>query len=367
VVGIVVFGATGYTGRLTVAALVAAGEQPTLAGRDGARLDALAAEFPGTRTAVADAGSPASVHKVLQPGDVIVSTVGPFVRYGEAAVSAAVDAGAHYVDSTGEAPFIRRVFQEYGPRAESGGVALLTAMGYDYVPGNLAAALAVRDGGPATRRVEVGYFLTGDLRSGMSSGTRASVVAGLALAHHAYREGRLVSEPGARRVHTFTDRARRRSGFSVGGSEQLALPSQYPQLREVNVYLGWLGSASRAAQVMSYVQPVMTALPGVRSSMDRRAARAMRVTGTGPDAATRGRSGSLVIAEAFDESGQRLAQVRLAGLNAYDLTASFLAWAAVRLAAGEVTATGALGPVSAFGLDQLEAAAAAAGLSRQDG
>jgi hypothetical protein len=74
-----------------------------------------------------------------------------------------------------------------------------------------------------------------------------------------------------------------------------------------------------------------------------------------------------VIAEAFDESGQRLAQVRLAGLNAYDLTASFLAWAAVRLAAGEVTATGALGPVSAFGLDQLEAAAAAAGLSRQDG
>ena len=49
------------------------------------------------------------------PGDVLVSTVGPFQRYGEAALSAAIDTGAHYVDSTGEAPFIRRVFGEYRP------------------------------------------------------------------------------------------------------------------------------------------------------------------------------------------------------------------------------------------------------------
>jgi short subunit dehydrogenase-like uncharacterized protein len=311
--GIVVFGATGYTGRLTVGALVTAGHPPTLACRDATRLDELAAAFPGTRTAVADATDPASVRKVLQAGDVLVSTVGPFVRFGEAAVSAAVDAGAHYVDSTGEAPFIRRVFQEYGPRAASAGVALLTALGYDYVPGNLAAALAVRDGGPATRRVDVGYFLTGDLRSGMSSGTRASVAAGLTLAHHAYRGGRLVLEHGGRRVHSFADGARRRPGFSVGGSEQFALPAEYTDLREVNVYLGWLGAATRAAQVMSYVQPVMTAVPGVRSRMDRRADQAMRTTGTGPDEATRGRSGSLVLAEAYDERGGRLAQVRLAG------------------------------------------------------
>jgi short subunit dehydrogenase-like uncharacterized protein len=365
-VGIVVFGATGYTGRLTVQALVASGQEPTLVGRDAARLNDLAQAFPGTRTAVANADDPASLRKILEPGDVIVSTVGPFIRFGDAAVSAAVDVGAHYVDSTGEAPFIRRVFQEYGPRAEAAGVALLTALGYDYVPGNLAAALAVREGGPATRRVDVGYFLTGDLRSGMSSGTRASVAAGLMLAHHAYRDGRLVPEPAARRVRTFSD-GRPRPGFSVGGSEQLALPELYPDLREVNVYLGWAGRATRAAQLLSYAQPVLTALPGVRLSMQRRAEKAMRTTGTGPDQPTRGRSGSLVIAEAFDDGGRRLARVRLGGANAYDLTARFLAWSAMGLAAGAVTAKGALGPVAAFGLDGLEKAAATAGLTRRDG
>src|SRR5215469_3413555 len=119
---VVVFGAAGYTGRLAVAALAAAGCAPVLAGRDHARLDELAGRYPGTRVAVADANDPASVRAILHPGDVLVSTVGPFVRYGEAALSAAVEVGAHYIDSTGEAPFIRRVFQEYGPRAEQAGV-----------------------------------------------------------------------------------------------------------------------------------------------------------------------------------------------------------------------------------------------------
>ena len=53
-------------------------------------------------------------------------------------MEAAVDAGAVYLDSAGEPPFIRQVFEEFGPRAEHTGAVLLTAFGYDYVPGNLA-------------------------------------------------------------------------------------------------------------------------------------------------------------------------------------------------------------------------------------
>ena len=100
---IVVFGATGYTGLLAVEALAAAGRPPVLAGRVAARLEEVARRFPGTRTATADATDPASVRALVRRGDVLVSTVGPFVRHGEAALAAAVDAGAHYVDSTGEA------------------------------------------------------------------------------------------------------------------------------------------------------------------------------------------------------------------------------------------------------------------------
>ncbi|WIX76832.1 hypothetical protein QRX50_36205 [Amycolatopsis carbonis] len=69
--------------------------------------------------------------------------------YGEPAVRAAITAGAHYLDSTGESQFIRQIFEHYGPGARAAGCALLTAFGYDHVPGNLAGALALRDAATA--------------------------------------------------------------------------------------------------------------------------------------------------------------------------------------------------------------------------
>src|SRR6266540_6450443 len=98
---IVVFGATGYTGRKTAEALVGRGERPVLAGRNGERLAGLAAELGGgLDTAVADVADPPSVYDLVQKSDVLVATVGPFVRYGRPAVEAAIDRGAHYLDST---------------------------------------------------------------------------------------------------------------------------------------------------------------------------------------------------------------------------------------------------------------------------
>src|SRR5689334_11800107 len=135
---IVLFGATGYTGELTARALARRGAATVLAGRNGEALQRLARQLGDADTAVADATDPAAVRRLLQPGDVLVSTVGPFLRFGEAAVAAAAEVGAHYLDSTGEGPFIRRVFEQHGPVAERSGATLLTAFGYDFVPGNLA-------------------------------------------------------------------------------------------------------------------------------------------------------------------------------------------------------------------------------------
>ena len=176
---IVLFGATGYTGRLVAEAMAERGMRPVLAARSRDKLEALASELGGDfETATADVEDPPSVSALVEGGDVLVSTVGPFTRWGAPAAAAATTAGAHYLDSTGEPGFIREVFERYGPAAEASGSGMLTAFGYDWVPGNLAAALALRRAGDEAVRVDVGYFFTG--RGSASGGTQASMVESVA-------------------------------------------------------------------------------------------------------------------------------------------------------------------------------------------
>ena len=173
-------------------ALVAGGAAPVLAARSQARVEALAAELGGLPFAIADVARPATIRALVEPGDVLISTVGPFVRFGEPAVRAAIDAGAHYLDSTGEPPFIRAVFERYGFEADAAGSGLLTAFGYDYVPGNAAGALALREAGERALSVDVGYFL-GGAGSRPSGGTRASSAGLLAEPAYGFAGGRLVT------------------------------------------------------------------------------------------------------------------------------------------------------------------------------
>lgn len=359
---IVLFGATGFTGDLTARALAARGAEALLVGRDAGGVRALADEL-GLAGATADAGAPDTLAALLSPGDVLVSTVGPFVRWGSAAVRAAIAAGAHYLDCTGEPPFIRAVFERHGGDAEAAGCGLLTAMGYDYVPGNLAGALALRHAGDAATRVDVGYFVAGGRAGQFSGGTRASAAGMLAEPAYAFRGGRLVTERTARSVRTFVlDRPR--PAVSIGASEQFTLPRIHPALRDVGAWLGWFGPASRQLQALSAATAVATKLPGLRAAIGASARRLVPGSTGGPDASTRARARSRVVAIASDAGGEPLATVRVEGASPYDFTAEMLAGAALRAADGGLRGTGALGPVDGFGLDELERLVAEAGIAR---
>lgn len=370
---IVLFGATGFTGELTARALVALGARPVLAGRCTERVRALADGLGGLESAVADVRRPRSIADLVQRGDVLVSTVGPFARYGAPAVHGAIAAGAHYIDSTGEPPFIRDVFERYGPEAQTAGSGLLTAMGYDYVPGNLAGALALRDAGERAVRVDVAYFASSGTAGQLSGGTRASAAGIFVEPVHGFRGGRIVSERAARHVREFEvspavtgtgDLRRRHTAVSIGATEQFALPRAYPQLRDVGVWLGWFGPASRPLQAVSAATELVTKLPGVTGAIGAVTSKLIKGSTGGPGADARAKARSRILGVASDRDGIPLCTVQLEGINAYDFTAGMLAWSAMRAAAGGLQGAGALGPVDGFGLDELEAGVRETGISR---
>jgi short subunit dehydrogenase-like uncharacterized protein len=349
---VVLFGATGYTGRLTAEALVSMGMAPVLAGRDRDRLIALTEDLAVGRAdherptwQVADVHDPASVRALIHDAsDVLVTTVGPFAQFGHVALDAAINAGAGYVDSTGEHTFIKHVFTAANHRAQESGARLLTAFGYDYVPGNLAGALALQaahDRDPA--RLEIGYFIRGSF--GISSGTRASAVGMMLEPCYTVRNAMLVSERTAKRIVRFTVDGHTWQALSIGGSEHFTMPRLEPHLDQIEVALGWAGRLTPLAHAGGAFLSSAARIPGLMSLVRR-----PTTTGRGPDAQSRAQASTLVIARVADRAGRHLTQVVVEGPSPYDLTAHTLTWGAQMLAAGCTTEVGALGPTDAFGL-----------------
>ena len=361
---IVVFGATGYTGRLTAERLVERGAAPVLAGRSESRLRELSDRLGGLEVRAADVDRPESVAALLEPGDVLISCVGPFLRWGEPAVRAAIEKGAIYLDSTGEPPFIRRVFDEFGAAAREAGATLMPAMGYDFVPGAVAGALALEAAGAQASRVDVGYFMLGAGPSSMSAGTKASL-AGVALSEaFAYRGGDVRAVRSAERYRTFPVKGKERPGISVGGAEHYTLPAVYPQLQEVNVYLGWFGPLARGIQLTSGITAAATRVSAVKRALMAGGTKLASLGGS-PEAGTTPDALSWIPAAAYGSgSDAPLAEVALTGADGYAFTAGFLAWAARRAAAEGVRATGAAGPLEAFGLEAVVAGCSEAGLDK---
>lgn len=360
---IVLLGATGYTGRRTAEAMAVRGLHPVLAGRNPDRLAELADRLGGLETARADVTDAASVAALVGKGDVLVSTVGPFVALGGPAIAAAIGAGAIYLDSTGEPPFIRSVFEQHGPAAERAGAALLTAFGNDYVPGVLAGALALRKAGAAAARVDVGYFITGAGKGQLfSRGTLQSLIGVATEPGYAWRDGELRVEPAGVRLRTFDVEGRPLPGVTIGASEQFALPRLAPGLRTVDVYLGWFGPASQAVHATSRMTSVLTRLPGAAKAVEVLGGLATSRVAEAPSPAAIEKVTSHFLAEAFDATGTLLARTHLTSPEAYEITAGLLAWGAGRAAQHGVNGVGALDPVSAFGLDELVAGAAEAAI-----
>ncbi len=145
---VVVFGATGVTGRRVAAYLAErageVGASWAVAGRDPAKLERVLGEVGVTapETIVADVGDPTSLAAMAARTRVVLDLVGPYTLYGEPVIDACVAGGAHYVDLTGEIPFVRRMIDTYHDRAAAAGVKVVEVCGFEALPPDLAVLLA---------------------------------------------------------------------------------------------------------------------------------------------------------------------------------------------------------------------------------
>jgi len=331
---VLVVGATGFTGRLTCAALAARGAPTLLVGRSEQKLAALAARTGFDTAVVADA---ADLEPLVSPGDVVVSLTGPFVDHGYGPLRAAINRGAHYIDSTGEHSFIRSVFADHSATAARAGVTVVTAMAADWVPGNLAGATALAEAPAGTvSGLEIRYIITGpafSFSSGSAGTGRRMMQA--PVPGFAWRGGAL-TEVAAESIQ-FDFEGATRTGHGASGSEHLTLPPLEPGLRDVRMYLSF---------------PPARPADGVDDEPD------------GPGPGNRSMNRQRIEAKAVSADGAELARCVLDGPNGYDYSAEMLAWAAEQMLAGQVRAAGVLGPVSAFGLTELSAGSQQAGMRR---
>jgi len=142
---IIVYGATGYTGKLVVEYLnrqygVGGTVSWAIAGRSLEKLEAvredleLAAELP---LVVADASDPASVKAMAERAQVILTTVGPYQLYGNELVAACAEAGTDYVDLCGEPTWMQQMIAAHSERARSSGARIVFSCGFDSIPFDL--------------------------------------------------------------------------------------------------------------------------------------------------------------------------------------------------------------------------------------
>lgn len=145
---VVVFGATGITGRgVCVHLAERAGSNGftwAAAGRDPGKIERVLGELDvvAPETIAADVADAASLEAMASRADVVLNMVGPYTLYGEPVIEACIAGGAHYMDLTGEIPFVRRMIELAGERAEQAGVKIVNTSGFEAMPPDLLVLLA---------------------------------------------------------------------------------------------------------------------------------------------------------------------------------------------------------------------------------
>ena len=364
---IVIFGATGFAGRLTaeyLARAVPPGVRWAIAGRNAGKLAEVRAGLTALDPALADlplltadVADPDSLRRLAESTRVLVTTVGPYVLYGDGVVGACAAAGTDYLDLTGEPEFVDTTYVRHHETAARTGARLIHAAGFDSVPHDLGALFTVEqlpDDAPlrVAGYVRVsGTFSGGTLYSALTAFSRPRQNVAATRARRS-----LEPRTTGRTVHAGAGRPGR---GPLGDGWALPFPSLDPQVvgrsaRALDRYgpdfrYTHHVSVARLATAAALPLGVLGAAAAAQIPPARRALLARVEPGEGPSVARRAASW-FTVTFVGEGGGQRVVTRVSGGDPGYDETAKMLGESALCLAqddlpdvAGQVTTAQAMG------------------------
>jgi short subunit dehydrogenase-like uncharacterized protein len=394
---LILWGASGFTGRLVAEHLARVGAERQLrwavGGRNPEKLAATLMDIgaPGTPVVLGDSHDPRSLADLARSTRAICSTVGPYALYGSELVSACADTGTHYCDLSGEVHWMRHMIDAHEERAIETGARIVHACGFDSIPSDLGCLFLQqraieRYGRPCS---SVKLFVR-KMKGTFSGGTVASLLNALDVAKHSPDERRIMGNPYALNP----------AGDNIGPDERdLARPRRDPDadswtapfvmaaintriVRRSHALLGWpwghrfryseamitgqgLAGLARATAITGALLGFMAAarVRPVRTLMDRLF---LPQPGQGPGEAAREAGGfEMLLIGRHPMAPERHIQARVTGKRdpGYGATARMLAEAAMCLALESdhlPVSGGSWTPATAFGerlITQLAASA----------
>lgn len=335
-----IYGATGYSGKLIVERAVKAGMKPVLAGRSGAKVKALA-EQCGLEHRVFDMEMLQKSDALLNNMDLVLNCAGPFSQTAHVMMQACLKQQAHYIDITGEIE-VFELAASLDKAAKNRGVVLCPGVGFDVIPTDCVAA-KLKTMMPDATHLSLGF----DSRSGFSPGTAKTSVEALPQGGKVRIDGKIVTVPLAAKTRK----------IDFGGGEKLAMTIPWGDVStayhntgipNIEVYIPGSPGMVKQLKRMNWFKPIL-GLSLVQSFLKRRIDKKV----TGPDQATRAKLTTFVWGEVMNAAGQ-VKDYRIEVANGYEITADGSVMVAQALLGGYANASGYQTPSMLLGDDLVE-------------
>ena len=338
----IIYGATGYTGRLIAIEALKQGLRPTLAGRNPEKVAAIAEQMnlPWAAFSVDDKDA---VRLALQDKTLLLSVAGPFSATANQMMDACIETGTHYLDVTGEID-VFELASHKGTAAKKAGITLLPGVGFDVVPSDcLAAHTAARSKSPVSLTLAI-------KSSGLASrGTAKTGIEGLGKGTAVRRDGKIehVKAGSLLRDFDFGNGLEKYVGLSWG---DVSTAFHSTGIGDIDVYFPYEGPIKSMTKISRH----MGLLMGMRF-MQNFLKKQINKIPAGPTSQQRSGAGSMLRAEVTDENGSVFIS-QLATPNGYSLTAQSAVLCSMKVMKGGIE-HGFKTPSLAFGvalLDELD-------------